>query len=138
MVAELPIHHQVLAIAHAKRFGRTRLKQQLTGLSQAIAAGNVLGDGVYEKCLSSLNGKEKLSEPLPPIPATWLDWRLDQAKRNRWSVEGTVNALFDRDGLAKHCNYHLKRLKVPVLMDTEAPVEYEREELGAGVEVIQL
>jgi len=136
MQPELPIHHQVLGVAHAKRFQKTRWKMRLTGLGQAIASGDILGDGVYQACLDGLDKCENgvVQEPLPPIPASWLDWRLEQARRNRWSVGGTVDALFSREALVRHCQYHLREMGAAV---PAKEVQYEDADLGA-VEVINL
>lgn len=126
-IPELPIHFQVLAVRGGKLFHQHRLKSRLTGLAQAMAAGDVLGDGVYQACVDGLNGKEKLEEPLPPVPASWLPWRLEHARRGRWSVEGTVSALFARDRLVTHCHYHLKKMGASV----PQPALEEREFPGA-------
>ncbi len=136
MQPELPIHHQVLDVAHAKRFQKTRWKKRLTGLAQAIASGDILGGGVYQACLDGLDKCENgvVQEPLPPIPASWLDWRLEQARRNRWSIGGTVDALFSREALVKHCQYHLREMGAAV---PAKEVQYEDADLGA-VEVINL
>ena len=127
MIAELPIHRLVLDTCHAKRFRKTRQKSRLTGLSQAIKAGDVLGDKVYQKCLDELDKVDSrfVGEPLPPIPRTWLTYRLGHAANHRWGVAGTIDALFDRDALAKHCMYHLKGTPVEVKLEVD-PVVAER------------
>ena len=107
---ELQIHHDVLKACGAKRFRKTYYKRDLTALAEAIERGAALGDDVYAVCLNGLstNSDGQIQEPLPPIPPSWVPWRLKWAKEHRWSVAGTVAALYDCKTLRKHCEYHLR------------------------------
>ena len=118
---ELPIHHEVLKVRKAKKFTATRQKSRLTGLSKAMDAAQTLagikGAAVmYQTCLAALEKADSkfIKEPLPPIPSTWLAFRLGWAKEKRWSIARTVDELFSRQALMSHCHYHLKREGVPV------------------------
>jgi len=94
-------------VCSAKWF-KPKQKSNIKGILAALRAGDMAGDDVYQKCAEAIADKGKLESPLPPLPRSWYEWREGHAKGHRWSVDGFVNALLDRDRLMEHCQYHLK------------------------------
>jgi hypothetical protein len=98
----------LLAVTNKKWFGPTE-KTKAKGLLNAIRIGDALGEDVYYQCEKALKDMPVMEgRRLPPIPRTWLTFRAEQAKVNRWSFNGFLNALYNRDELVKHCQYYLR------------------------------
>jgi hypothetical protein len=108
-----------LAVCGAKWF-KPKQKAKVKAILTALRAGAMAGDGVYQKCMDAIADRAELEAPLPPMPQSWYDWRGAQAKTHRWSVDGFINALLNRDGLMAHCQYHLRQKGAP----TEAANDY--------------
>jgi len=118
-MAETPEQVDFLAVCGAKWF-KPKQKAKVKAILTALRAGAMAGDGVYQKCMDAIADRAELEAPLPPMPQSWYDWRGAQAKTHRWSVDGFINALLNRDGLMAHCQYHLRQKGAP----TEAANDY--------------
>jgi hypothetical protein len=100
----------MLSITNRKWF-QPREKSKTKAILKALNVGAMLGNDVYGECIRQIGDKEQLDfATLPPLPNSWLEWRKEHAKRNRWSYAGLLNALIDRDQLVKHCQYMLREM----------------------------
>jgi len=111
-VPELPIHHLVLNACGAKRFAYTRLKATLNGIHKQLTAFQALEDlegrsSALTTCMAIIMGEQILP---CLMPQSWVTFKLEHAKRHHWSVEGTIKAIEDEDGLLKHCKFELRQI----------------------------
>jgi len=121
---ETVFQREFLGVCRAKWF-KPKQKTKVKKLAKCLDVGDVLGDGVYQRCLDELKDCESFPDRPLAMPRSWYEWRAGHARSNRWSVDGFINALFDRDALVRHCQMHLKRRGVPAIElveDKDAPV----------------
>lgn len=121
---ETVFQREFLGVCRAKWF-KPKQKNKVKKLAKCLDVGDVLGDGVYQRCLDELKDCESFPDRPLAMPRSWYEWRAGHARSNRWSVDGFINALFDRDALVRHCQMHLKRRGVPAIElveDKDAPV----------------
>lgn len=84
-------------------------KSKVKAILKAADAGDILGDRVYEECARAIKDIPDLDKRnLPPLPRSWLKWRFEHAVEHRWSVDGLIKAILNRDALMRHCEYHMK------------------------------
>lgn len=98
-----------LEVCGAKWF-KARQKSKIKAIVKAISAGKILaGNAVYERVIDLIKDKTDISKNVPMVlPESWFLWRATQARQHRWSVDGFINALLDRDALMQHCKYQLR------------------------------
>lgn len=109
-IPETPTEVEFLSVCNTKWY-KPGQKKKVKAIMAAIRAGDILGDDVYSRCYDELQDIPDLTNRnLPPIPQSWLGWRAAHAVSNRWSVDGFIRALLDRDALVKHCRYKMKEL----------------------------
>jgi len=116
-VPDTPEQEAFLKVCKRSWF-ESKQKRKTKGLIRAFAAGDMAGDSVYQRVLDYIADKKELVEIPPLLPRTWYDFKAEHARAHRWSFDGFLSALLDRDKLAQHCQYHLKKMKAPVSDET--------------------
>lgn len=112
-IPEAPFQEQLLAVCGAKWF-KSGQKCKVKKLEHCFRAGDILNQGVYNQCIQQLESHTEFPDRPIPLPRSWYNWRAEQAAEHRWSVDGFIKALFNRDAIVQHCRVKLKELKIPV------------------------
>lgn len=137
VVPENTFQRQVLSVCGAKWF-KPKQKTLVKKLAKCLDIGAILSEAAcLHRCLDELRNCENFPERPLAMPVSWLEWREDHARSNRWSVQGFINSLFDRDALVRHCRVMLKKKGIkPSAADEEIPEGMVRVLSEEGVSLI--
>lgn len=91
----------------AQRFPRST-KLRFRALESAIRIGSASPSTVCDDCIRAIAHQPGPSLNINgvPIPMSWYDWNIGLAGKYRWGIERTLDALYNREGLMKHCRRH--------------------------------
>lgn len=108
-VPDTKFQRDFLAVCKAKRF-RPKQKAKVKKLAKCLEIGEALSEvECLRRCLQGLQPYSDFPDKPIAMPNSWLCWRSDHAQSHRWSVQGFINSLFDRDALVRHCQIALKQ-----------------------------
>jgi hypothetical protein len=108
-VPDSPEQEAFLAAVRAKSF-EPRQKAQVKGIVARIRAGSLLNGGVYAECERQIGDITDLHIRLPNVlPVSWWDRNIELAKQYKWSRSNLLNGMLNRERLAEHLRYMMKK-----------------------------
>jgi hypothetical protein len=121
-IPENTFQRKFLAVCGAMWF-KSRQKTLVKKLAKCLDIGACLSEAAcLHRCLGELRDCENFPERPLAMPKSWLEWRSEHAKSHRWSVQGFINALFDRDALVRHCQVMLKKMGIDPSAAEDVPM----------------
>ncbi len=97
-----------LEASYSRWFKTKDLRSRAVMFFKAVAAGDVLADGVYQVILDRLAKTDEIPPDLP-MPRSWFDWVYSISRRHHWAQEPFADYLHKAEELRTHCRVMLKQ-----------------------------